>query len=246
MKIGLLIPSTSNGRDWKKIEESYLYKHTLKTFILTYDKLHKYTFYIGIDKGDSIYDNKENIETFKNNVSIITNIEIEFVYMDNIPKGHLTIMWNKLFERAYDDNCEYFFQCGDDIEFKSAGWVNDCINMQEKNNNIGVTGPIDKNNTRLLTQSFVSRKHMELFGYYFPPEIINWFCDDWINEVYKRINKFYPLTNKHCINVGGKPRYNVDNKCYSNRNELIIVINRTRQLCNNIITRDLQRIKSKI
>ena len=37
--------------------------------------------------------------------------------MKNIKKGHLTAMWNVLFKQAYDDNNDYFFQCGDDINF---------------------------------------------------------------------------------------------------------------------------------
>ena len=44
MKIGCIIPATSKGRVWKKIEESYLYQATLKSFVLTYDKEHQYIF----------------------------------------------------------------------------------------------------------------------------------------------------------------------------------------------------------
>ena len=44
-----------------------------------------------------------------------------------------------------------------------------------------------------MTQSFVSRKHMEIFSVYFPPEIVNWCCDDWINFVYYP-KYIYPLT----------------------------------------------------
>ena len=29
--------------------------------------------------------------------------------MDGIAKGHLTVMWNRLFKKALDDNCDYFF-----------------------------------------------------------------------------------------------------------------------------------------
>ena len=109
-----------------------------------------------------------------------------------------------------------------------------------------MTGPIDKNNLHVLTQSFVSRKHMELFGYYFPSEIINWFCDDWINLVYKRINKFYPLNNKYCLNVGGKPRYKINNTKYNNKDEFSNGINIIKEVCINIVNRDLQRITDKL
>ena len=45
MKIGLLIPSTSNGRpDWKNYKNTYLYCNTLKTFLLTYNPEHEYIF----------------------------------------------------------------------------------------------------------------------------------------------------------------------------------------------------------
>jgi hypothetical protein len=52
---------------------------------------------------------------------------------------------------------------------------------------------------------------MELFGYYFPPEILNWYCDDWINLVYKMMNTYYPLMNHECWNIGGSPRYVINN-----------------------------------
>ena len=39
--------------------------------------------------------------------------------------------------------------------------------MLKSKNNIGLTGPINNNNIG-LTQSFVSRKHMEIFNWYFP------------------------------------------------------------------------------
>jgi len=245
MKLGCIIPSTSKNRDWTTIEESYLYQITLKSFVLTYNKEHKYTFYIGIDRGDPIYDNIENKTKLQKFCSVMKNIEIEFIYMDGITKGHLTVMWNHLFEKAYNDGCEYFFQCGDDIEFKTKNWVNDCIDTLQKSNNIGLVGPIN-NNPRILTQSFVSRKHMELFGYYFPPEIINWFCDDWINNVYKHINRFYPLHNHLCINVGGEPRYAINNEIYTSQEQFASKCTIVNNLCQSIVERDVNRIKDKV
>jgi hypothetical protein len=240
MKIAILIPSTSKGRDWTQYKDTYLYDKTIKTMLLTYDKEHEYRFYIGIDEGDRIYDNplvKESLHRF---ASIMQNIKIEFVYMSGIEKGHLTVMWNRLFQKAYDAGFDYFFQCGDDIEFKTAGWANACIEALSKTGGIGVAGPIN-NNDRILTQSFVSRKHMELFDYYFPPEIINWCCDDWINDVYKAIGAFYPLTNHLCINVGGPPRYNVNNDptISLNFNKKIQML---REHCAKIVQRDVNRI----
>ena len=59
---------------------------------------------------------------------------------------------------------------------------------------------------RVHTQSFVSRKHYELFKFYYPPQIINWFCDDWITKVYYE-DLLFPLLDYWCMNMGGAPRY---------------------------------------
>ena len=242
MKIAILIPSTSNGRDWKTIEETYLYKHTLKTFLLTYDKEYNYKFFIGIDRGDKIYDNeiiKGKIERF---LKIMKNVELEFVYMENVEKGHLTVMWNQLYDKALNENYDYYYQCGDDIEFKTKNWVRDFIIVLKKSNDIGVVGQIN-NNPRILTQTFVSKKHKDLFGYYFPPEIINWFCDDWINNIYKKLNCFYPQLNHFVINVGGVPRYNINNdKNYHLNRE--INWKSMENNCKKIVERDYKNLKS--
>ena len=110
MKIGVLIPSTSKNRHWSNYKESYLYVNTLKTFLITYDQEHEYIFYIGIDKGDRIYDNQHTKDNLIKFTSIMKNISIKFIYMDGISQGHLTVMWNRLFQQAYDEKCDYFFQ----------------------------------------------------------------------------------------------------------------------------------------
>ena len=48
---------------------------------------------------------------------------------------------------------------------------------------------------------------MEIFGFYFPKEIKNWFCDDWITKIYYP-EHFY-LINHQLRNIGGEPRYNI-------------------------------------
>ena len=167
---------------------------------------HKYIFYIGIDPGDRIFANPKQIIKLK---EVYKHVEFKFIRFQNIQKGHLTKMWNILFKLAYNDGCDYFFQCGDDINFKTQGWINAGIIALQKNNNIGITGPYTQN-PDILTQVMVSRKHMEIFGWFFPEEIINWFCDNWYCYVYKP-NHFFPLLKHHCINEGGEERYLVAN-----------------------------------
>ena len=224
MKLGLLIPTTSSGRQWKNAKDTYLYNYTLKSFIdtnadnlvlksnenvyLTEPNL-QFAFYLGIDRNDTILDTDGFREEINTVISKYENVSVYYMYSDNIAKGHLTAMWNMLFKKAYDDKCDYFFQCGDDIGFINNGWVNASIATLQTNNNTGLTGPWDNGNTSILTQSFVSRTHYDLFGYYFPEEITNWYCDDWINTVYRKLNLYFPLQNHKCRNAGGSPRYSI-------------------------------------
>lgn len=236
MKIGLLIPSTSKGRNWNNYQDSYLYNLTLKTFLITYDKEHEYVFYIGIDRGDKIYDNPINLEGFKQFISVMKNVKIDFLHMDGIKSGHLTKMWNQLFEKAYAEKCDYFFQCGDDIAFRTSGWINECIKTILSLRDLGMTGPIN-NNPYILTQTFVSRRHMEIFGFYFPEELLNWYCDDWINEVYQKCNLFFPLEKHYCENLGGDPRYNINNDInFKNNSSAKRAI--LQKLCFDLVKRD--------
>ena len=216
-KIGMLLIATSRGRDWKTIKESYLYRIFLKSFLLMMNKEYKYVIYVGIDKDDPLLDNEANQRVFKNFSKVFTNVEFDFIIFDkNIKKGHHTAMWNIVHKKAYEENCDYFYQCGDDITFQTKGWTRDCITELQKHNNIGLTGPTN-NNSRILTQSFVSRKHMEIFGWYFPEEILNWTDDDWYNYVYQP-NYFYPLDNHFCSNDGGAPRYHINNNSHFHDN----------------------------
>lgn len=218
-KLGILLPIKSILA-WKNIYDSFLYKILIKSFLKTHDTEHKYTFYCIFDQCDHIYGNKEEQNKLKNIVNI------QFINSDGIEKGHLTSMWNRAFEKAYQDKCDYFFQCGDDTELCNEGWVNASIKELQKNNNIGLTGPIDKlrwlscSNSRIggdrfiMTQSFVSRKHYEIFGFYFPEELKNWYCDNFITNLY--FPKYFYYIDYFIINKGGKPRYEINGSLNTN------------------------------
>lgn len=206
MKVAFLIPITSNHRNWKNIVDCYLLNYTFKSFLNTKNNENEYAFYIGFDHDDTFFTNHINeLQQIFNDHSIKLNITL----YENIPKGHVTIMWNVLYQKAYDDNYDYFFQCSDDIEFRTQHWINDSIHALQSNDNIGVSGPnnVDIGNTT-LTQAMVSRKHMELYGYFFPPYIVNYYCDNWISEVYFPSHSF-KLNHHYAPNLGGTPRYNV-------------------------------------
>ena len=63
-KIGILIPSTTNKRDWKKIEDTSLYNVFLKSFLITYSNEYNYTLYLTIDPDDKLYSIDSEIEKY--------------------------------------------------------------------------------------------------------------------------------------------------------------------------------------
>lgn len=223
-KIGLLIPTTSVKRNWKGLSETTLYSIFLRSFTETYCSQYKYIIYLIIDDDDAIFGRTKTQDEITKIVSKFKNISVQFVSSKNIAKGWVTKMWNKAFKIAYDDKCDYFYQCGDDILLQSKKWVTNSINKLKKHNDIGLSGPLDigriqvggqdsapGGNRFIQTQSFVSRKHMELFGYFFPEEIKNWYCDDWITNLY--YPKYYYQIENTVLNIGGPPRYEVVNEC---------------------------------
>jgi hypothetical protein len=50
----------------------------------------------------------------------------------------------------------------------------------------GVLGPLCRQgNTAILTHDFTHRTHMEIFdGEYYPPQLTDWWMDDWIARTY--------------------------------------------------------------
>ena len=206
--IALLIPSTTKGKNWKNIEDSFFYKIFIPSFIKIISDKYTYKIFLGYDHDDILLRRIENHEIckglLKNN-----NVQIEFIEL-NVQKGHLSKMWNILFKKAYDDKYDYFYQCGDDIEFNNSNKIFDLsIENLKKKNNIGVSGPYTTNGKRtILTQSFVSRKHMDIFGFYFPEEIKNWYVDDWMSEIYEP-DYFSPISNNKIKNSGGRVRYEI-------------------------------------
>lgn len=202
IKISFLIPTTSKGKTWTHMEDTLLYKNTLSTFIPE-KKNHLYSFYIGYDHDDYLFKNCQNQNILREKFPNFAFYFIEFP--STIFRGHLTQMWNILLENAISNGSDYFYQCGDDILFKTPGWVQQSIQTLLAHQDIGITGP-SNDHPELLTQVFFSRKHHEIFGFLFPSYIFNWGCDDWINKVYMP-NYIYPLVNFYAENAGGAPRY---------------------------------------
>jgi len=217
-KVGMLVPMTSRGRDWKSLEDSYFLNHSFPTVIksnrrdsmLNMIDIH---WYLAVDEGDLIY-SKENL------LKSVVNEKPDHLHIFSWPmevSGNICELWNRLFKEAFKDGCSYFYQMGDDIYFYpscSFNWIMSSIECLQMHSNIGVTGPVSHRTVLKLTQCFVHRNHGLIFGMnFFPSGYRNYGVDEWSNYVYQP-HHFYWLKNKKYYNCSGLPRY--DNTLYVN------------------------------
>jgi hypothetical protein len=207
--IGIIIPTTSNKRNFKTAKDIDFFTILMPGFLSNCSNKYNYDFYLGIDHDDAFFlkEEKNIIAHFKKITNGKTNFSIRLEKMYNL-KGKVGAIWSNLANTAVENNAEYLYQMGDDIKILTPNWEVTFINQLKKVNNIGVTGPMDINNKRLLTQSFVHKTHLKIFGKYYPEKIENWYIDDWISDVYKP-DRYFMIKNIKVRNSGGPPRYNV-------------------------------------
>jgi len=212
INIGLIIPITSNKRNYTDIQNIDFINILFPSFKnhMNTSGMYIYNFYLGYDHDDKYYiDNKDEILNYLQANS--RNITFTFLPIYN-KKSKLSEIWTQLAKVAVASGNEFLYQLGDDIQFLDNNWEYYFIKQLEKLNNVGVVGPLDINNPRLLTQSFVHKKHLEIFDYYYPKEIKNIYVDDWIDNVYKNLfhNRSFQFLNIRVKNSGGDNRYTID------------------------------------
>lgn len=200
-----LVPSTTRNREWNSIEETYLYSILLKT-LCNHPPPVDISIYVGYDEDDPIYSKEE--ERMKLNSQYL-DVKIVWVPFTSEP-GNVVRIWNDLCKLAMSHGYQWFKLLGDDIRLPNdPSWLRVLQKAIVKNNYVG-WGAGYSNNDNIATQFLIHKTHYEIFEFVFPPQIKNYFCDDFMNEVYpqkyKIWRKDYPL-----LNTGGLPRYNPRN-----------------------------------
>jgi hypothetical protein len=203
MKVAFIVPSTTNGRDWSKAEDTYLW-NILCNSLQKYTPQHQIKLFVGYDSDDKVYSIAEERLKFQ---AVFNNFKIEFFPMVNL-KGKLSTIWNRLGEQALAQDYNYIKILGDDIKMPNdSGWLGCMINKLKKNQNIGWSAGFS-NNDRIATQFLVHKTHYEIFGFFYPNEIPTWGVDDFLHNVYpekyRNWLQSYPL-----YNLGGEPRYEI-------------------------------------
>jgi len=204
MSIALLIPMCSRNQSWNGIEDCYFLRSFLPRFELTKSASYKYTFYLGVDDDDAFFLRHE---------SHLTERGFKVINLTGCQHAPAQA-WNQLFEVAVKDGHEYFFQVGDDVILQSRKWTERFIEVLQTHNNKGVVGPCHPSNfwarrrngrDPVIENAFVHKSHYDIFGSFFPANIKNWYCDDWMTQVYK------PICSYTCEDII------VQNQCVDNR-----------------------------
>lgn len=184
VSIGLLVPVCSRNQNWKDLGESHIMNYFYPSFVNTKSEGYTYTIYVGVDDDD---------EFFLRCSDDMRDMGFRVVVVSGCQHAPARV-WNRLFETAVADGNDYFFQIGDDVRLITPGWTERFIHELTTTNGVGVVGPCHYANYHMrmaalkpyvIENSFVSRKHWDTFGYFFHPTILNWFCDDWITQVYR-------------------------------------------------------------
>jgi hypothetical protein len=195
------VPSTSNERDWKSFDDTYLNQilcRSLECKTNDYD----IDIYIGYDSDDKLYSQIELPKTHKGMNLIWKSFVNE--------KGNPCKIWTELSKEAVKDNHDYFMVCGDDIVFdQNDKWIKVFIDQLKRNNNIGYSAGWS-NNDNIPTQFMFHKTHLDIFGFVYPPQIHNWYCDSFIHGLYGKQFGNWMKEYKH-LNTGGRQRYKPKN-----------------------------------
>lgn len=245
-KIVLGIPMTSRKTNMVTIQDSPLWVNLFDSFLDTVDWLNSdayhFAFYLGFDKSDPIYDTGDAWSDLRAEfatrarrsleLQLMTPEQIEEILAHRLAiklfhfehlEGAPSQVVSQLMLYAYRENFDFFYQVNDDTRFDTMNWADVLIaalsNPDSAVPYLGVTGPVDSNNDKIFTHSFVHRTHFDIFGTLFPASFKNWWSDDWISAVYGREYTYWPrasavqishLVSSHKAVGAGYTRYEVD------------------------------------
>jgi hypothetical protein len=205
--IAVLIASTSNNSGWKSADDVSFISCTIPSVVSLASDDFRYKFFIGYDHDDQFFlDSHSELEKILEAMSI----DFDLIAIDN-PAHKPCPVWNSLFKVAYDEGFDYFFQAGDDVKLFNRFDI-DFTSYLESLDNVGVIGPLSEHCPPVITQAFFHRKHMNVFGFLYPPELPDWNSDTWLTSIYKqfkrsKVSGLHEVKNTRVANHGKSNRY---------------------------------------
>jgi hypothetical protein len=221
--ISILAASTSRKVEKPSVRNLSLFIYLLPSLIRTLDCGFRYEYTLGYDVGDPFYDTEKGMASvdawFAENVikplgkNGILILPIRKVRVNNTLRKPGPV-FNEMARGAYEGGADYMYRVNDDTEFLHH-WPNTFVeSLNTIPNKIGAVGPTcTQGNTDILTHDFVARIHMDIHEMnYYPPELVDWWMDDWISYVYgpKRTFRASQVHVVHHTGAHGR-RYQVNN-----------------------------------
>ena len=192
--IAILAATTSRSMKNPILEKLLIFDKLLPSLTKTLDCEFRYVFVLGFDLGDPMFDSDMNKKIVRDmfNVNTKSVLSLKEIMIDlilvgvNNPNKKPGPVFNEMARYAYRLNAEYFYRINDDTEMIDQ-WPSVFVNiLKSLSSQIGVVGPqCFQGHTKILTHDFVHRTHLEIFEmFYYPPELTDWWLDDWITHVY--------------------------------------------------------------
>tara|TARA_R110000772_G_scaffold130952_3_gene239194 strand:- start:728 stop:1474 length:747 start_codon:yes stop_codon:yes gene_type:complete len=215
MSLAILIPLCSRNQKWKTIEDIDFFDVFLDGFLHNYSNKQKFKFYLGLDENDEFLMNE--LDNMKKRCDADL---FEFFILPKTCNGNPCLAWSMLYEEALKEPTnEYFYQCGSDIVHLTPNFDSFLIGQLMLMGGNGIVGGVELrywqdrllcNQNGIIENAMVTRKHYELFGWFFPPEVKTWFSDDMLTRIYLnadlcRICSNIQFRNSNRVLVSTKP-----------------------------------------
>ena len=220
--ISILAASTTRKMIKPSVKRMSLFTYLLPSLIRTIDCGFRYEYVLGYDAGDPFFDSTEGIATVdkwfmenivkpmgKNGVMILP---LKKVRVNNSVKKPGPVFL-EMARAAYEGGADYMYRVNDDTELIDK-WPNAFVKaLHSIPGQVGVVGPTcTQGNVGILTHDFVARVHMDIMQMnYYPPQLVDWWMDDWISFVYGSQRSFKAASVRVVHHTGAHgQRYVVD------------------------------------
>jgi hypothetical protein len=210
-----------------------LFLYLLPSLSRTVDCGFRYEYVLGYDVGDPYYDSDAGLKevilwfTKKMEQPLQENgiqMKLRLVKVKNSLKKPGPVFL-EMARQAYKDGATYYYRVNDDTELSSNWPLIFTKTINSLTLPYGVVGPFcSQGNDKILTHDFVHRVHMEIFEMnYYPPQLTDWWMDDWISFVYGQTRTFKSRSVKVIHHTGAHgQRYSVDKSHESLLDNLIL------------------------
>jgi len=198
--IAVLAATTTRRVVNPHVDKIALFTLLLPSLVRTLDCGFRYVYVMGYDVGDPFYDSTEGINEvkgwFRDQIETPMlrrgiSISLEPVKVANHLKKPGPVFL-AMARAAYGLGAEFFYRVNDDTEFRGH-WPKLFVNaLMRLSPPYGIVGPSSWGSAdAILTHDFCHRTHMEVFDMnYYPPELTDWWMDNWISRVYGRKRTF--------------------------------------------------------